>query len=668
MSSVVSVEAAVGFSKSAKRIFHDVPYLLSVSGDSESLCIEVEHAEDGQRWRSRFPARFIEEITQRTGNAKKFDVFVRMLLSALVQESEAVYLDVLTARDLEMLRRHANPQGPPTASSASGHSGKRYLILTYRAEFDKVHYPLPLPPEERSEEETLRAQLARMRTELAEARGQASGGAAKDTQRSELQGRHVASCVPCSAPPPLYSAPSVASPSPSFGANVRDDDRVACLQQQNAELADALRAAQRETEGFRAELAARPEVASRVPLRSASNSRLQSNSASDVELQKHREKIKHLQADIKSLSEQVREKDLRHKRELEASAKELRSERQKVEKLQQQVRRLEDDQRVGRTPSRAPSVDRSRPASRSASADRGRPPSRPSSRTRQPLYPPPQASRSRQPSRASSVASSRERPCSGERPKALQRSSSPSRFADTRRTASPSSTMSPYNMPVGRLEPPSRRTPSPSQRRPSSARREHSPAGWLENPTTARVPSPCRRLRSASRDRSPSRANGCLPSISAPPYGAPSGQRPPASLRERSGSASRQLRGSVAAPGSGVGRPYRPPSASRYGGPGGYGSSGGSIGLRASSSSRGNVDSSDERDLVAPAPGNTGPGSHRPGSLFGLAADLGLSPSPGGHGNVTNGAQGAVDGDACDIDARLKALQSFLKQTRSVSG
>ena len=41
----------------------------------------------------------------------RFDVFVKMVLSALAQESDAVYLDVLTARDLEMLRRHANPQG-----------------------------------------------------------------------------------------------------------------------------------------------------------------------------------------------------------------------------------------------------------------------------------------------------------------------------------------------------------------------------------------------------------------------------------------------------------------------------------------------------------------------------------------------------------------------------
>eukprot|EP00439_Symbiodinium_sp_Y106_P010847 s6661_g1.t1 len=92
-----------------------------------------------------------EEITRRTGNAKKFDVFVRMLLSALAQESDSVYLDVLTARDLEMLRRHANPEAPP-AAPATMQPDKRYMILTYRAEFDKVHYPLPLALDERSEE------------------------------------------------------------------------------------------------------------------------------------------------------------------------------------------------------------------------------------------------------------------------------------------------------------------------------------------------------------------------------------------------------------------------------------------------------------------------------------------------------------------------------------
>jgi len=212
----------MGFTKTARLTFHDVPYVLKLSGDRDVLSVEVEDVEDGKRWRAKFAARFIEEITQRTGNAKKFDVFVRMLLSAVAQESDSVYIDVLTARDLEMLRRHANPQGPPTTSTA-GQSDKRYLILTYRAEFDKVHYPLPLPLDERSEEEILRALVTNLRTELADAK-QTILNLQQPQQQQLLEQR-------------------------------RDEAGTeATLRQQNTDLGAALKLSRREAEQLRAEL------------------------------------------------------------------------------------------------------------------------------------------------------------------------------------------------------------------------------------------------------------------------------------------------------------------------------------------------------------------------------------------------------------------------------
>jgi hypothetical protein len=69
------------------------------------------------------------------------------------------------------------------------------------------------------------------------------------------------------------------------------------------------------------------------------------------------------------------------------------------------------------------------------------------------------------------------------------------------------------------------------------------------------------------------------------------------------------------------------------------------------------------------------PSVHRPGSLFGLAADLGIGPgslsaaplaSPGNIVTTSPGSDGGAD--ACDIDARLQALQSFLKQTKGITG
>lgn len=101
------------------------------------------------------------------GNFKPFDVFVKMLLTALTQDSDTVFVDLLTFADLvsshwrlqipaltrisqEKLKQRKSQQSVPSssASAASRNQNKRYLILTYAAEFDRVNYPLPLAFEE----------------------------------------------------------------------------------------------------------------------------------------------------------------------------------------------------------------------------------------------------------------------------------------------------------------------------------------------------------------------------------------------------------------------------------------------------------------------------------------------------------------------------------------
>lgn len=42
----------------------------------------------------------VENITQKTGSAKKFPVFVKMLMTALGHGSESVFVDLLTYADL----------------------------------------------------------------------------------------------------------------------------------------------------------------------------------------------------------------------------------------------------------------------------------------------------------------------------------------------------------------------------------------------------------------------------------------------------------------------------------------------------------------------------------------------------------------------------------------
>ena len=107
-----------------------------------------------------------------------------MLVSACVEDSESVFVDLLTYADLEALkakRQGAKPPAAPVGGDARpGRGGdKRYLILTYAAAFDRVHYPLPLRREEAPSADALQATVARLKRENALlAAGQAVEGGA----------------------------------------------------------------------------------------------------------------------------------------------------------------------------------------------------------------------------------------------------------------------------------------------------------------------------------------------------------------------------------------------------------------------------------------------------------------------------------------------------------
>lgn len=90
-----------------------------------------------------------------------------MLASAFDSDSPAVHLDLLTGEDLEALRQASgvtsvNRQVP----SAAGAHSKRYLILTYQGEFDKVHYPMALAHNDVEDISQLKRTIVRLREEL----------------------------------------------------------------------------------------------------------------------------------------------------------------------------------------------------------------------------------------------------------------------------------------------------------------------------------------------------------------------------------------------------------------------------------------------------------------------------------------------------------------------
>ncbi|KAG8228503.1 hypothetical protein J437_LFUL009368 [Ladona fulva] len=119
-----------------------------------SLELSVIDKYSAEEWRCSYDSSYIENLTHKTGNFKQFDIFVAMLKSGLLQTSECVTLDLLTLEDLENLRKRRvtvnvngtrfASQSTQTLNSEGKLANRRYLILTYTVEFDRIHYPLPL--------------------------------------------------------------------------------------------------------------------------------------------------------------------------------------------------------------------------------------------------------------------------------------------------------------------------------------------------------------------------------------------------------------------------------------------------------------------------------------------------------------------------------------------
>lgn len=147
--------------KSVTRVFHEIEYTIRINVDENGINIEAETSY--AMWRSNFPHSFIEEISRRAGNVKSFPVFLKMLTSALDGDSAAVHLDLLTAQDLDMLRQRQDLRPNGNGIDASS---KRYLIMTYQSEFDKVHYPLALHAVEMETVESLRETVQNLQKQL----------------------------------------------------------------------------------------------------------------------------------------------------------------------------------------------------------------------------------------------------------------------------------------------------------------------------------------------------------------------------------------------------------------------------------------------------------------------------------------------------------------------
>ncbi|TTK94550.1 Coiled-coil domain-containing protein 61 [Bagarius yarrelli] len=165
--------------------FRGVDFSIKVELQDRLLTVEISDIMTADQWSGEFDPAYVEDLTRKTGNFKQFPIFCSMLESAVAKSCESVTLDLLTYSDLELLRnRKAGVVGRPRAQQQSpALSAKRYLILIYTVEFDRIHYPLPLPYVGKPDPATLLREIRALRAELNATRTQRDHGASDQELR-----------------------------------------------------------------------------------------------------------------------------------------------------------------------------------------------------------------------------------------------------------------------------------------------------------------------------------------------------------------------------------------------------------------------------------------------------------------------------------------------------
>ncbi|KAM4619997.1 centrosomal protein CCDC61 isoform 2-T2 [Polymixia lowei] len=149
-------------------VFRGVEFTVKIELEKGLLIVEISDSMTADQWRGEFEPAYIEDLTRKTGNFKQFPIFCSMLESAVKKMSDSVTLDLLTYADLELLRNRkagvvSRPRGQQQSAALSA---KRYLILIYTVEFDRIHYPLPLPYQGKPDPAALQKEIRALRTEL----------------------------------------------------------------------------------------------------------------------------------------------------------------------------------------------------------------------------------------------------------------------------------------------------------------------------------------------------------------------------------------------------------------------------------------------------------------------------------------------------------------------
>lgn len=149
---------------SGNHTFADIQHVVRSAVDSAGLVVSVEDQLTLDSWKGSFTKEFIEQLTHKTGNFKTFEVFVAMLEAAVKKTGESVSLEFLSYDFLENLDHQR--QDSRFAVQESDNRHKRYLVLTYSTEFDRVHFPLPLLQHTTPDVSVLQRTIRALQTEV----------------------------------------------------------------------------------------------------------------------------------------------------------------------------------------------------------------------------------------------------------------------------------------------------------------------------------------------------------------------------------------------------------------------------------------------------------------------------------------------------------------------
>jgi coiled-coil domain-containing protein 61 len=110
--------------KSVDIKFNNILHVLQVEAKECVLLVKLRNKSTNAEYTGSFTLEYIQEMTRKTGNYKKFSVFLEMLMSTMENESGPVMLDLLQGKEL------TNIQGKSKGD-------KVYLVVTYAVAFDR---------------------------------------------------------------------------------------------------------------------------------------------------------------------------------------------------------------------------------------------------------------------------------------------------------------------------------------------------------------------------------------------------------------------------------------------------------------------------------------------------------------------------------------------------